>query len=611
MRITVVAFATAAFLAAALALVSFLPAQFGGHVTYLRVNGTSMLPTFHTDDVVLVKPADRYVVGDVVAYHNPDLGVVIHRIIERDGDRFVIRGDNNDFDDLYHPLPQDVIGKRWFYIPSAGHLADTLKPPVGSSLVSGLAFGSVMIPAVGKRRGKKARGKSPGASSGGSGPIGPLSPLQMVTVTLAGGALVLAIAATAIAFSRPTTHQLPVDAKYEQQGKFSYGGSGPATAYSGGEIQPGDPIFLKLVNNVNFQFAYHVIGADHVQGDASLALIISQTNGWQKTFDLSPDHAFSGDTLLLSAKVDLNTIRQAIADVEASTGVHYDTYSVRLSPQVKMSGAVGDAAISETFSPELPLRWDSNQLQVNSGAGSVKDPFTASSVGATTQRATGAARFSFVLVSIPISALRLLSLLGIAGALIALGVVGVQVRRARTLDEAERIVRQYGSLLLEATAAPLQPGVPQFSVKRFRDLVALAEPDCLRIFHEHEDDSLEHRYIVMRSEAAYLYTYTIVRPAVPGWRAALPIAPSVAQDFLIQPKSARLPRKSIAGVLILLFVGAALSLRAGVASAGDLLVASTPVARATPVTSAAVPATSTLTQGGGNSPNGNPTSAVH
>lgn len=594
MRLTVVVFATAAFLAAALAVVSFLPAQFGGHTTYLRIHGVSMLPTFQTDDVVLVKPADRYVIGDVVAYHNPDLGVVIHRILERDGDRFVIRGDNNNFNDNYHPLPQDIIGKRWFYIPSAGHLADKLKPPVGPSLIGGLAFGSVMIPAAGKRRGKKARGKSTGASSGGR-TIGPLSPLQMATVTLAGGLLLVAIAAMAIAFTRPTTHQVTADLKYEQQGKFSYGGPGPATAYSGGEIQPGDPVFLKLVNSLNVQFAYHLVGADHVQGNASLALIISQTNGWQKTIDLSPDKVFSGDTLLLAGTVDLNAIRQAVADVEASTGTHYENYTVSLAPRAKFSATAGGAPISGDFAPQLDMRWDSTQLQVNTHDGTGKDPFIASKAGTTTYSATRSARLSLLLLSVPISTLREISVVGTAGALVALAVLAILLGRSRTSDEAERIARQYGHLLIEATASPLLPGVPQFSVKRFRDLVALAEPDLLRIFHEHEDDSLEHRYIVMRPEAAYLYTYTIVRPAVPGWRAALPIAPALSQDAQVEARTSRLPRKSIAGVLLLVFIAAALSLRAGAASAGDLFVASTPVAQTTPATSGIPAATSTVT----------------
>lgn len=362
-----------------------------------------MLPTFHTDDVVLVRPADRYVLGDVVAYHNPDLGVVIHRIIERDGDRFVIRGDNNNFNDDYHPMPQDIIGKRWFYIPGAAHLADKLKPPVGPSLISGLAFGSVMIPAAGKRRAKKARGKSPGASDGGGGTIGPLSPLQTGSLMLAGGVLLVAVVAMAIAFTRPTTHLVTADLKYEQQGKFSYGGSGPTSAYSGGEIQPGDPVFIKLVNSLNIQFAYHLVGADHVQGTASLGLNITQSNGWQKTVVLRPESSFSGDTLLLTAAVDLNTIRQTISDMETSTGTHNDAYTVRVMPILKFSATAGGTAISDTFSPEMDLRWDSTQLQVNNHDG--KDPFTATKSGTVPSHAVRSARLPLLLVSVPISAL--------------------------------------------------------------------------------------------------------------------------------------------------------------------------------------------------------------
>ncbi len=597
------AFATAAFLAAALAVVSFLPAQIGGHTTYLRIHGISMLPTFKADDIVLVHTADRYVPGDVVAYHNPDLGIVIHRILERDGDRFILRGDNNDFNDNYHPLPADVIGKRWFYIPGAGHLADKLKPPVGPSLIGGLAFGSVMLPAAGKRRGQAARARASGGSGGGS--IGPLSPLHVAVVSLASVLLIVGLAATAMAFTRPTSHQAPVDLKYEQQGKFSYGGPGPASAYAGGKIQSGDPIFLKLVDSLNVQFAYHVVGADRVRGNASLALTISQTNGWQKTIDLRPDSAFSGDTVLLSANVDVDAIRRAVVDVEASSGIHYDIYTVRLVPSLKLSATAGGTAISDTFSPELDFRWDSNQLQVIVPGGAGKDPFTASQTGTVTTHAIRAARLSLILFSIPIAALRVLGMLASVAAVVVLGGIGVLAHRSRTSQEAEKIARQYGPLLLEATAAPLQPGIPQFAVKRFRDLVDLAEPDHLRILHDQAAGNGEHRYIVMRPEAAYLYT--IARPLRQEWRAALPIAP---QESPGEPRLARLPRKSIAGALVLIFVAAALSLHAGAAVAGDLLApsssSSTPAARNTSVVPV-VTVTATPDQAGSPAPATNPT----
>ena len=80
------------------------PAQLGGRTTYVSTHGISMEPRFHTGDLALVRPAAGYRVGDVVAYRSTVLhSVVLHRIIARDGDRYVFKGDNNDFIDPVHP----------------------------------------------------------------------------------------------------------------------------------------------------------------------------------------------------------------------------------------------------------------------------------------------------------------------------------------------------------------------------------------------------------------------------------------------------------------------------------------------------------------------------
>ncbi|MBI5714926.1 MAG: S24/S26 family peptidase [Chloroflexi bacterium] len=64
----------------------FAPAQFGGQTTYLIINGNSMSPLLQSGDLVIVRANSFYQIGDVVAYRHPDVGAIIHRIVERDGD---------------------------------------------------------------------------------------------------------------------------------------------------------------------------------------------------------------------------------------------------------------------------------------------------------------------------------------------------------------------------------------------------------------------------------------------------------------------------------------------------------------------------------------------
>lgn len=89
-----------------------------------------MLPHFHAGGLVITKERSSYHVGEVVAYHNSELhAVVMHRIVAIDGDRYVFKGDNNDFRDSYHPTASQLVGQEWIYWPSGGKYLHLLRTP--------------------------------------------------------------------------------------------------------------------------------------------------------------------------------------------------------------------------------------------------------------------------------------------------------------------------------------------------------------------------------------------------------------------------------------------------------------------------------------------------
>ena len=66
-----------------------------GREVVLRAKGNSMLPFIRNErDSVVLRKSDSLEVGDIVLVHMPDR-YVMHRIIERDGDRFRMMGDGN------------------------------------------------------------------------------------------------------------------------------------------------------------------------------------------------------------------------------------------------------------------------------------------------------------------------------------------------------------------------------------------------------------------------------------------------------------------------------------------------------------------------------------
>jgi signal peptidase I len=94
-----------------------------GPTEMIVVAGTSMEPRFHAGDLVVVRHAARYHVGDVIAYTVPNgqdgAGThVIHRIVagsRRHGWR--TQGDNRAQRDPWLLPEGNIIGREWAVIP--------------------------------------------------------------------------------------------------------------------------------------------------------------------------------------------------------------------------------------------------------------------------------------------------------------------------------------------------------------------------------------------------------------------------------------------------------------------------------------------------------------
>jgi len=126
------------------------PEFLGGRVDYVIVGGQSMLPTLHGGDLVVVERESAYRVGDVVAYRIPN-GIfegrrIIHRIIGgNEADGFVMRGDNNEDDDLWQPRHSDIEGKLRLRLPGVGRpVALARSPGTLAAVAGGFVFAFAM-----------------------------------------------------------------------------------------------------------------------------------------------------------------------------------------------------------------------------------------------------------------------------------------------------------------------------------------------------------------------------------------------------------------------------------------------------------------------------------
>jgi signal peptidase I len=136
--------------------VALRPQFLGGPTAVVLVSGTSMEPSLHTGDLVLVHRRDSYRIGDVVAYRVPDghVGerrVVIHRIVGGSAAKgFVMRGDNRGTDDQWRPKPADILGRHWADVPTSNRVFAALRSPLGIAALAA-AFAFVFVACGGRR----------------------------------------------------------------------------------------------------------------------------------------------------------------------------------------------------------------------------------------------------------------------------------------------------------------------------------------------------------------------------------------------------------------------------------------------------------------------------
>ena len=89
----------------------------------------SMEPTYSAGDLLIVKKADHYQTGDIVVYQN-GRSLVVHRIIDMNGETVTTQGDANNAPDEPFAVSQ-IKGISVGSIPFVGTWFRILKTPVG------------------------------------------------------------------------------------------------------------------------------------------------------------------------------------------------------------------------------------------------------------------------------------------------------------------------------------------------------------------------------------------------------------------------------------------------------------------------------------------------
>lgn len=113
-----------------------MPMPFGWGMSVVLTG--SMESELSPGDLVIIREAEDYEIGDIVVYQSGH-ELIIHRIIDIDGETLTTMGDANNTPD--DPIKLDAIkGRLVFSIPFIGRIVNIIKTPVGIIVILFAAF---------------------------------------------------------------------------------------------------------------------------------------------------------------------------------------------------------------------------------------------------------------------------------------------------------------------------------------------------------------------------------------------------------------------------------------------------------------------------------------
>jgi len=484
------------------------PTALGGRTSYIVTHGVSMQPRFHSGDLVLVRSQSSYRVGEIVAYHsNVFHTVVLHRIIGRVGDRYVFKGDNNNFVDFEHPAASQLMGAVWLHVAGVGSELQSIRSPalVGALIaLAALLFAGTAFARRRRLRGRARRagrtGRSgatrpaPATPTASAGPAAQSAPL--VPVLACGLAALLPFALLAlIAFTQPASSVRASTVPYRQVGRLSYSAQAtPGPTYANDRAVTGEPLFTQVISNVRLRYDYrfHSTTSHALSGTAAMDALVTSTSGWQTTLALAEPQRFHGDHGVLFASLDLSSLLGLVRSVEKATDVG-GAYTLALLPRVRVSGQLGERPLHATFSPQIHFSLNQDEVQpvAAGGGGAVTGPsaaalFLSSSAGSATVRRDQPQYLALGAAQLAVGTARAIALVGIVlDVLLTLAVLAMV--RPRRRDETQVILSRYGRMIVPVARVWQLPGVPVIEVADIEALVRIAEHYERSILHETED----------------------------------------------------------------------------------------------------------------------------
>lgn len=496
-----------AFLATLLALgwVIFAPARFGGQVEYVIVNGNSMLPLLQKGDLVILRKAPFYQVGDIVTYSYPGIGPVIHRIIARELDRFVLRGDHNDWVDAYRPGKDEILGKRWLTFPAVGKGFLWLRTPWGmagfistSTLIVGVAF----MQTTGSTRRRKIRDWMDCGLAKSGLLWAAKNDSYFIFIYITG---IISIILFGFAFTRPVFRNIPDEISYQHTGFYTY--SAPITdgVYNNNRIETGDAIFPSLNCHINLLFDYRFHSPQPFQGGGTNRLVaeVTSNRGWHRTINLQPEAVFTGNSFHIETILDTCQVENLIQEMQEITGFQDTQYFLSITPSVHLKGILGGRDFKDEFTPVLQFQVESRVISLVRSAGENGNLLQPIAAGYLAGERSEPNTLNIFGLPVPVWLARFLSLFGLLLAVVGITIPALLAKKAEKTDEKLLAHWVLGGRAIEARGILTDAQERIIDFDSLADLIRLSDRLGEPIFLESWDSQVN--YLVRDQALVYRY----------------------------------------------------------------------------------------------------------
>lgn len=447
------------------------PTTVGGPLSLVITSGVSMEPAFHTGDLAVLRTSSTYHVGDVVGYHSHTLRneVVMHRLVAADGNRWTTKGDHNTWLDPDHPTNADIVGKLWLHVPRGGFLLTRVLLPVAFVAFLGalLPFrkrqtdedGDPMPDPVSEAPGSRARGRHARNRESGSraARLSDRLSRQVCSRALAAG-LTLAIIGAAVLIVgalRPLHRTATVARTSQTTATFGWtGASGARLIYPSGRVTDPAPIFPKVVDQITM--TAKVTAQGRPLGSPVLTATLSDASGWSHSWPIDDKSERVGQTLRLSAALDLQRLLDEVAWVQATTGV---------SSPATLTLGVGESSQAPAAGPSLAFALSPATLKP-------QGPLTVTKSSSTSAPTSVPATLTISGHDVPVGRLRQTGATALSVGLIVALAAGLLSRRTKVPTAQDRLLQLFsGRVVHLANAASWE-----------RDCLDVTEPDSLAAF---------------------------------------------------------------------------------------------------------------------------------